>query len=327
MIFKKLSGAGIFIQSVLILGLLALHLFLPVAGLGFDYRNFGHVHFFQVLNNFSLPGHLWSKLSGIVLFTLAGFLFNLIAIRNDLAPRQSIFMVLIYLMFMLMGDMISGSLVTPAVTLLLLYSLYNIIRMHSEPNAYARVMNATIAVSVASLFYPQAIIFIFFVWFGFFTLRISSWREWIISFIGLLTPYFYFTVYLFLTDKLPAAFAGYKLFFMNYRIDFREFGLWEVLAMTLPFMIILFSIPVFLSDAGERVIAIRKKMWLIFNFLWTGLVVFFISGKAGGVWLPVIFLPVALIFTHRIVTRRKSWIMDVLVIIFAGLIIFLKSGF
>ncbi|MBW6491788.1 MAG: hypothetical protein K0B15_11415 [Lentimicrobium sp.] len=326
MIFKKISEAGIFIQSVLLLAVMALLLFTPSADLSFNYNSFNSIPLFDAFKSIILPDNLLSKLSEIVIFVIIGYLFNLLAIKNELIPKKSIFILLIFVLFLLIADSISGNFVTPVVTLLLLNSLYNVIRMFSEQNAYSRVMNAAISVSIASLLYPQSVIFIIFIWLSFFTLRISSWREWVISIVGLLTPYFYFAVYLFLTDKLPLAYAGYKQFFMIYQINFNGFGFWEVMALILPLIMLMLSIPVFVSDASERVIAIRKKMWLMLNFLWIGIIVFIISGKTGGVWLPALFIPIALIFAHRIVTKRKSWSLDFLMILFICLVVLLRIG-
>jgi hypothetical protein len=326
MILKKISEAGVFVQSVLILTALILVIFTPLPDLGFEYYDFPDIPVFKVLNDFLPSGLLWMRIAGSVMLLLIGFLFNSLLVRHELIPKQSLFLVVIFGGFLLSGDSLTSLTVVIAVTLLLLNTFVNVLRMYSEHQAYAKVLNATISLSFASLIVPQAIAFILFVWLGFFTLRIASWREWVISVIGLIIPYFYYAVYLFLSDGLLDAIEDYHVFFRNFRISYPPIGIMEYAVLGSLVLMLSLSIGGFISDAGERVIAIRKKMWLNVHFFWVTGLVMIISGQSAGFWLPVMFLPLSLFMTHRIVSRRKSWIFDILFFAFVALVLFLRIG-
>lgn len=328
MILKKISTKGITLHGGLILAMLLVMLFSSFPVIGLKQNNYDLLPIYSFLNSWgSQLGLFWSKLLGIVLMGAVGILFNWLVIKGDLLPKKGLFVVVVYFVLMLGWDNLSFTLMSFALTMLLFYSLLSIVRLVSEQENYASVLNASISVSLASLIVPQAIVFMLFIWLGFFTLRISAWREWVISFIGLFTPWFYYVVYLFFTDKLIEVYTGYSSFFQQFRLNYSGFSTMEITLYALLGMILVISLPTFVSDAGERVISIRKKMWMNVHFLWIGLIVVFLSPNTVGLWLPVVLLPVSLIVSHRVVNRRKSWLMDGVVLALFVVCIALMLGY
>lgn len=328
MILKKLSQSGIFIQSGIILLVLFSHFYFPGARTGFNYDLLSHLILFHSLSSVIQPlGLFWSAFWGGTLILLCGFAYNQIAVQADLLPKQKVFVVLIYSLLLLLGGFMFNFLVSVLITLLLLGSFYNMSGLVSGQHSYFKVMNATLGISIASLIVPQAVFFMLFVWLGFLTVRIGAWREWVISLIGFLTPYFYYVIFLFLSDGLNEVIEGYQLFFKGYKLNFSGFGFSEMAIFTVIILLALFSIPSFLSDAGERIISIRKKMWLHFHFFWIGLIALGFSSQGAGIWMPVVLLPIALFIAHNVVFKRKSWAIDVLMIVLIGLIVGLRAGF
>lgn len=313
-------------QSVIILIAFLLVVFTPLTDLGFKYAVFLDISAFRTINNLVPSDLLWIQIAGAALLLSTGFLFNRLLIRHELIPKQSLFLLVIFSGFLLVGDSSISPVVALIVTVLLLNTLLNVFKMYSEHQAYAKVLNATISLSIASLIVPQAVVFILFVWLGFFTLRIGSWREWVISLIGLFVPYFYYAVYLFFTDGLLDTIEGYQLFFRNFRINYPAIDFLEYAVLAFPVLILILSFGGFISDAGERVIAIRKKMWLNVHFFWVAVLVMILSGQGAEFWLPLMFLPLSLFMTHRIVYRRKSWVFDFLFFAFITLVLLLRIG-
>lgn len=328
MILKKISSSGITLHVGLILVMLVLMLFSPFPEMGMKQNSYDLLPLYNLLNGWgSHLGVFWLKLMGIVLIGTVALLFNWLVIKGDLLPKKGAFVIFIYFVLILAWDNLSFTLMAFALTMLLFYSLFSITRLVSEQQNYASVLNATISISVASMIAPQTILFMLFVWLGFFTLRISAWREWIISLIGLLTPWFYYAVYLFFTDGLVETYTAYLSFFREFRLNYSGFGNLQIAVYAILVLIVLISVSAFVSDAGERVISIRKKMWLNVHFLWIGLLVMVLSAGSAGLWLPVVFMPVSLIVSHRIVFRRKSWVLDGAVIILFVLIVGLMLGY
>ena len=61
-----------------------------------------------------------------------------------------------------------------------------------------------------------------FVWLGFLTVRIGAWRERVTSLIGFLTPYFYYVIFLFLSDGLNEVIEGYLARVVQHEYDHLE---------------------------------------------------------------------------------------------------------
>ena len=328
MILKKLSSVGVFWQVGLILALLLVILFSSFPEISLKQNGFELLPIYNLLNSWiGVLGVFWSKLLGILLIGVVGILFNQLVLKGDLIPKKGLFVVFIYSVLMLVRGNLSYTLISFILALLLFNSLLNVFRLVSGQQGYKQVMNATISISLASLIVPQAVLFMLFVWLGFFTLTISTWREWIISLIGLLTPWFYYVVFLFFTDGLPEVYAGYLHFFEGFSLSFSGFGNIDIALYAVLALMLLISLPSFVSDAGERLINIRKKMWLNVHFLFIGLLAFILSGNSAGLWFPVVFMPVSLIVSHRVVFRRKSWMLDGTVLALFALVITLLLGY
>ena len=328
MILKKISKAGITLHSGLIFAMLLVVLISPFPEMGIEQNSYDLLPIYNLLNGWGgYLGIFWLKLLGIVLIGMIGLLFNWLVVKGDLLPKKGLFVIFIYFVLMLTWDNLSFTLMAFALTLLLFNSLLNITRLVSEQENYASVLNATLSISLASLIVPQAILFMLFVWLGFFTLRISAYRDWIISLIGLLTPWFYYAVYLFFTDGLVEVYTGYSRFFQEFRLSYSGFNTMEIAVYAVLALMVVISSIAFISDAGERVISIRKKMWLNVHFLWIGLLVIFLTINSAGLLLPVVLLPVSLIVSHRVVNRKKSWILDGAVLALFAIIISLMLGY
>lgn len=328
MILKKLSSVGVFWQAILIVAVMLALLFSPFPETAPRQDGFEFLPVYNLLNSWiGHPGAFWSKLTGIVLIGGIGLLFNQLVLKGDLIPKKGLFIVFIYSVLMLAWGNLSFTLISFILSLLLFNTLLNILRLVSGQQGYTQVLNATISISLASLIVPQALVFMLFVWLSFFTLTISTWREWIISLIGLLTPWFYYAVFLFFTNDLVEVYTAYLHFFEGFNLKFSGYSSMEISIYAVLALIVIISIPAFISDAGERIISIRKKMWLNVHFLMIGLLALILSANSTGLWLPIVFMPVSLIVSHRVVFRRKSWILDGSVLVLFALIIGLLIGY
>lgn len=238
------------------------------------------------------------------LLLIIALFVNMILIKRDLIPNQSFLGAVVFILLSWLtpgGPFLFNGLL---VTLLLLISLNSLMNMYMKPHPYSDVMTATIAIGVASFFIPETIIFLFlFVWLGFFTLRITSWREWIISIVGFLVPYFYLGVYLFFTDQLWPFYQKYVGYIQNYTLLLQPVSL--INTITIILLILLWLIVFFrvLSGIGDKLIAVRKRMWLIAQFQWAGIASLIILSYKSPMLLPVVYVSLSMMFVfvlHRL---------------------------
>lgn len=258
--------------------------------------------------------HLVKPLA-VSLLIIISFLFNAMLIKHDLSPRQSIFPAVLTLMFMLFTPDPLSLIIAEACLLLLLAGMNNMMSIYGQQNPNFTILNATITISIASMLIPEMMIFGLFVWFGLFTFRINSWREWIISLLGLAIPYFYLLFLFLWNDNLSYAIHTYGSFFHTFAPVFNKPGIFTSITLGLLVLSVLVGLTRFLSDAGDKIISIRKKMWVTAQFAFTGFIVILISGDKYPGLLLFIFLPAAAALSYSLMNSRKTWLFDFIILL------------
>lgn len=269
----------------------------------------------------------FNKLLNILLMLMISFFTNRITVSSEIAPRQSFIAATLITAFMLFAPASTMYTTSLIVMLLLVFALYNLMGMFGKQYPYLMVINASMAVSVASMILPHAFLFIFFIWFTFFTYSVNSWREWIISIIGIILPYIYQLFAFFWNDNLGYLFRIYTEFISDIRLNFIVPTLFQFISLII--MLIIFTISAFhfTNEASDKIISIRKKMWITFQFSFICLIMIAIGGEYNFLLLPVLYIPMAIMTSYALHNSRKSIIYDIL---FAGLllsILFNRIGF
>lgn len=309
---KRLAKAGIFPQ-IIVLVILALAYFVTPQAKLFHLSDPDHTAplgewIFRLISDY--PDMAQPIL--VILIASLAIALNALLIRHDISPRQSLLPAIITLILMLFTPDAFHLIVTLACLILLLFSLHNIMGLYGEQHPFSKVLNATFAISLASMISPPVILFIFFVWFGFFTFRINSWREWVISMMGIVLPYFYLALLYLWNDNLMYAVRLYQEMISNFRFTLERPGPLEFFTLGIYAIWIILSLSRFIADSGEKVISIRKKMWIINHFAFAGFIAVLLSGGAMMSMLPLIYIPVSAIIAYAVSNSRRNWIHDLL---------------
>lgn len=324
---RKFSRSGIYLQILFILAVTLFYLFSPHPGFEVQVFPENAAPLGRWLAGILPENDMAIRIISLILILMNAAGFNIILNHHDLAQRQSLFTALIASVFFLFTGQADTMIAPLTALLLMLFSLHSTMKLYAEPYPYTLVLNASICVAIASMIYPLTILFAFFIWMAFFTLRISSWREWIISLTGLIVPYIYLTFWFFWNDRLTIALTEYQTYFNGFNLTWSKPGVLETGVLFLLGAMLIISLPVFLSDAGEKIISIRKKMWINAQFLWVALAVMILSGKAALLFLPFCFLPMALMCGYLVIKGRRSWPYDIILGIFLLVVILLRLGF
>lgn len=320
--FKRLAKAGVLLQILVILLLGLVYFITPQANIAQvadpgQTAPLGAWIYSLILSYPDLARPL------VVLMIVAlSLTMNAILIRHDVSPRQSVFPAIIALILMLFTPDAFHLIVTLACLTLLLFSLHNVMSLYGEQRPFNMVMNATVAISIASMISPPAIVFIIFVWLGFFTFRTNSWREWAISLMGLILPYFYLILMYLWNDNLLYAFRIYQDLIRNYSFTIQQPSPLEFISLGLFTFWTIISGMRFLADANEKVISIRKKMWVISHFAFAGIGAVLLSGSAFLSMLPFVFMPVSAMIAHAVSNGRRAWIHDIILVLTIAMAIF-----
>jgi hypothetical protein len=159
---------------------------------------------------------------------------------------------------------------------------------------------------VASIIYLPSILFLIFIWVAFFIYRVSTTREWVIIWIGILAPYLYIAVYYFVFDKLNLFYDKYISFFIHPEpIHLKSNGFDYAFGAVMS-ILTLVSVFRMLSDSGGKVINIRKRILVIIYMLVVSLLTVFYAGDTIILHICMAFIALSAIVTYYFTALKKT---------------------
>lgn len=251
-----------------------------------------------------------ASIMGLLLVFLESFWITAIFNQHHLVQKNSSLSALVFLV--LISSLPQLLTLTPANISLffLIVILGNLLRSYNKPEHLDLVFGAGFFTSVASYFYPSFLLWFLFVPISFVIFRSGYWREWIVSLIGLATPFIFLSVFYFWQDELSMRAYSYLQYFSSLHIEKVVPATHIMVTGGLTVLIILWGIYAFWSGPMEKTVEIRAKTNL---FLWV--VIFtafsFIFAHTMALYHPALALPAfALAITGTLNNLKKTAIAE-----------------
>jgi hypothetical protein len=160
---------------------------------------------FNAILEFLGPGGRSTPLLYPVLTYGLLFLQALLLIRfmNDqrMTNRPTFFPGMAYLMITSLvpeWNYFSGPLI---VNTILLFVLSGLFKIYNQPSAKGTIFNIGLALGIASCLFFPAITFLIWILLALAVMRPFKLNEWILCIVGITTPYYFYAIYLFITDQ------------------------------------------------------------------------------------------------------------------------------
>lgn len=189
-------------QSFTLILLLALILFLWIPDfihpLVIEYKG---MPLYNIVEWLTFNSSFLGPIIAFIIVIIQGIYINLFVSRHDLIIRSSYIPSLLYiLMASILPDFRSLS---PALisNVFLLLACDHLLSMYKQKTIDNLIFNASLLISVASLFSFQAISFYAVAIGALIIFRPFSWREWMISLAGLIVPYIFLITWLIVFDQ------------------------------------------------------------------------------------------------------------------------------
>jgi len=87
------------------------------------------------------------------------------------------------------------------VNTILLFVLSGLFKIYNQSNAKGDIYNIGLALGIASFLFFPSITFIFWVFLALAVMRPFKLNEWILCMVGITTPFYFYAIYLFITDQ------------------------------------------------------------------------------------------------------------------------------
>src|SRR5689334_16541651 len=164
--------------------------------------------------------HIWLQLTiSWLLISIQAIYLNQLIVKHELFPRLSFLPALLFMtLSVLFPDMMQIQ-PTLFVNFILLMVIDKIFLLYKNPEPLRQVFNASFLLGVATLIDSSAIVFYLYLLLSLIALLPFYWRVWVISLVAFTLPYYFMTVYFFLTDSL----AGFWLQKIPKAIRFVQF--------------------------------------------------------------------------------------------------------
>ncbi len=246
--------------------------------------------------------------------------------RHELVLKNSSLPSLVFIVLMsFIPEQLTLTPINISVFLLILI-LQNLLKSYNKPEHLDLVFGAGFFTAAAGLFYIPFLIWFAFVPISFVIFRSGQWREWVVSLIGLATPFIFLSAWYFWMSELIVRSTEYLEFFRSLlfypvaiRLDF-----WVLGGYTL--MLALWGMYSVWSGPMEKTVEIRAKtslfLWII---LFTGFS--FTFARSLAIFHPALAFPAfTLVITGTLTSLKKTFFAEWIFVIYF-LLILLNNSF
>lgn len=259
----------------------------------------------------------------ILVFIQAYIIFNIIQ-QNKLINKNSFISLLIYIL--LMSAINNLQTLSPVLfaNLFILLSIRIIMNIYGSDEPFHQVFMSGLLISIASLFYFPASFFLLIIFISFIIYKIFKWREWLIVIIGFALPYFFISVFLFLTDNFFITFQKYRNYILDIKFINYHHTLHEKIFIILMGLLILFSVFNIIFTNRAKLIKIRLSFIFFLWFLLITIFFMFIGNDNTSIFFMIIYIPLTIILSNFIMHLRYPLIREFFFTLFIIAIIFAK---
>jgi hypothetical protein len=205
-------------------------------------------------------------------------------------------------------------------TVFLLFALEKVFHSYHSERLTTNFFDAAFYISIGSLFYFSLVYYMLLIWIAIIILRPFNFREFIMVPVGIVLPYLFAWAYYFFMDDQT-------LFFDQLELNFKLINYISYLNISnylfYSFIILLTILASFhtLRQIGSRKIGPRKFLRIMFWFFLAGLVLLLFVPSASLEILPILGIPLAVLFSHYFDRIRSHLMANVLITVLILLMI------
>jgi hypothetical protein len=252
----------------------------------------------------------------LLLIIAEGFLLNYIVNENEVLTKKTNLPALFYIVFISNnGSMLELHPILFA-NLFLMFALSKILNSYRKDIAFSQVFDAGLLISIATLFYFPCVVFLPVIGIALILFRSFQWREWVISFIGVLVPYVFVLTWYFWNDMLDYLFHDKMFFPIIYRSQATDLSESFYFLMTMGWIIVLLSFGKLFSGLGGGSQKTKKAMILmLWLFAFSGLSIFLAPAIATK-YFSLLAIPVSVICSNYFIRMKRELWSEILFMIF-----------
>lgn len=184
------------------------------------------------------------------------------------------------------------------INLILVLVIQGILKLSIVEDPITVLFNISFYLSFASLFYTPIVYLILIIWLAIITNRQIGLRNFLITIIGLLLPYFFVFIWFYWNDSIVESWDSLLLMLteFNFNMNFQFFGYYNMLVLTFLFILIVMSVLIVLGKLSEKSNYVRKNIVIALYSLLVVLVMILLFSD-NPVSLLLLVIPASIIIS------------------------------
>ncbi|MBE9468393.1 MAG: hypothetical protein IMY72_08765 [Bacteroidetes bacterium] len=177
---------------------------------------------------------------------------------------------------------------------------------NKQCNIFSSYFISGFLLSIGSLFYFNLIFFLPIIWISKIILRGFNLREWLVSIIGLITPYFFLFFYYFYFDKIDLLIQilSENIFFKN---SIPTFNISYLILFSFFCILIIISSFYLLSTVNTKKIITRKYFKILFWLFVLSSTLFILVPSVSIESIIILAIPLSLLIANYFASIRSKW--------------------
>lgn len=241
----------------------------------------------------------------IILMLIFGFVIK----KNNLTQINSYALFIFICLLLLTPNVFQNS--KPILsTVFILLALRRILSFNSKKNIQKKILDASLWIGIATLFYFWSILFLLVLYAALIQLASKNFKLFLIPIIGIFLVFIICTIYFLYLDNNMYWYKDYKNFtsfdFSSFKLLKNFFSLFVILSMTVISLVFKFL------NFTKTPLRKKSKYWIIIFTLITGIIIVILTGQKNGVELIFTIVPISILFSNFIEALQRKWVSEMM---------------
>jgi hypothetical protein len=250
-----------------------------------------------------------SWLNFILLFTvisIEAIYLNIIMNRHEVLYKNTFLPALIFALIISSTPLLMQFHPVHIVNILILFILNRTFTLFKTDFPISALFDCAFLSGIAALVYFPAVILFPFLFIALIILRPFSFKEWIITLIGIVLPYFFISVFLFWNHALPAFWKSYSGMFANIHPEILVKPGLNILILAFYFVsLLIYSLVKLRMNYRKNIIRTRGNQQIIFVLLLLGSVWLMLTEKIEVIHFAILVIPLTVFSSYLFVSAKK----------------------
>lgn len=261
-----------------------------------------------------------SRSIALILVVSEAFLLNYMVNEQEVLIKKSYLPALFYIVFMSNNSAMLDLHPLLFSNLFLLFALNKMLNSYRKDIAFSQAFDSGLLISIATLFYFPCIVFLPLIAVGLVIFRPFNWREWFISFIGVLVPYVFVVTIYFWNDILDYLLYDKMFFPIVFQKPSFELPQSFYFLLTIGWVIVIFSFGKLFSGLAGGSQKTKKALILMLWMFAFAILSIFLAPQIATKYFSSLAIPAAVICSNYFLRQKKELWGEILFLLFLAAI-------